>query len=87
MREGMLLNGILTNSEVWIGLNENHLRQLEQVDEYLLRGILKAHSKGPIESLYLETGAIPIRYIIKKRRINYLHHLTKLGEKNKIWKE
>ena len=31
---------------------------------------LKAHSKGPIE-----TGTIPIRYIIKKRRINYLHHL------------
>ena len=75
MREGMLLNGILTNSEVWIGLNENHYRELEQVDEYLLRGIFKAHSKGPIESLYLETGTIPIRYIIKKRRINYLHHL------------
>ena len=41
MREGMLLNGILTNSEVWIGLNENHYRELEQVDEYLLPGILK----------------------------------------------
>ena len=42
MREGMLLNGILTNSEVWIGLNENHYRELEQVDEYLLRRILNS---------------------------------------------
>ena len=31
---------------------------------YLLRGILKAHSKGPIESLYLETGKIPLRYAV-----------------------
>ena len=75
MRNGMLLNGILTNSEVWVGLKEQHFKELEQVDEHLLRGILKAHSKTPIESLYLETGSVPIRYIIKKRRINYLHHL------------
>ena len=45
----MLLNGILTNSEVWIGLNVNHYRELEQVDEYLLREIFKAHSKDQLK--------------------------------------
>ena len=83
MRNGMLINGILTNSEVWLGMNEQQYRQLEQVDEYLLRGILKAHCKGPIESLYLETGIIPIRYIIKKRRIMYLRHLL-TRDKNEL---
>ena len=68
MRNGMLLNGILTNSEVWIGLSEQNYRDLEQVDEYLLRSILKSPCNGPTESLYLETGAVPIRYIIKKKR-------------------
>ena len=43
MRNGMFLNGILTNSEVWIGLRDTYYEELEQVDEYLLRGILKAH--------------------------------------------
>ena len=45
------------------------------MDEYLLRGILKAHSKTPRAALYLETGCIPIRYLIMKRRIMYLHHI------------
>ena len=75
MRNAMLLNGILTNSEVWIGLSEQHHRSLEQVDEYLLKGILKTQCNGPTESLYLETGTVPIRFIIQKRRLNYLHHL------------
>ena len=29
----------------------------------------------PTASLYLETGCIPIRYLIKLRRIMYLHHI------------
>ena len=75
MRNAMLLNGILTNSEVWFGLTKTDYTILEQVDEFLLRGILQAHSKTPREMLYLETGAMPIRFVIKKRRLSYLHHL------------
>ena len=56
-------------------MKEHHYTQLEEVDEYLIRKILKAHSKTPKESLYLETGLVPIRFIIKQRRLNYLHHL------------
>ena len=54
------------------------MRELEEVDECFLRRILNAHSKTPIEALYLELGCTPLRYIIKSRRINYLHYLTKL---------
>ena len=86
MRNGMFINGILTNSEVWIGLKEQHYRELEMADEHLLRGILKAHSKGPKESLYLETGTMPIRFIIKNRRIGYLHQLLTRDEKELISK-
>ena len=86
MRNGMLINGILTNSEVWNGLSENDYKELEVVDEYLLRGILESHYKVAKESLYLETGLLPIRYIIKKRRLNYLRHILSRNREELISK-
>ena len=86
MRNAMLINGMLTNSETWYNLTENDVSHFEEVDKYLLRKILNAHSKTPIEMLYLETGAIPIRYVIKQRRISYLHHLLTRKEHELIYK-
>ena len=83
MRNSMLINGILTNSEVWYGISDDDIKQLEQVDEYLLRELLKAHSKTPIEALYQETGSIPLRFIIKNRRLNYLYHILS-RDKNEL---
>lgn len=76
----MLLNGMLYNSEVWHSLSEKEIRMLEMVDEYLLRSMVKGHSKTPLEFLYLEAGALPIRFIISSRRLNYLHTLLKRPE-------
>ena len=73
LREALLINGILFNSEAWQGIEEKEIISLEKVDEALLRGILSAHPKIPIEALYLETKTIPIRFIIASRRIMYLH--------------
>ena len=67
----MLLNGVLFNSEVWHNLSEIEIRMLEKVDETLLRAFVKAHSKTPLEFLYLEAGVIPIRFIIASRRLIY----------------
>ena len=75
LREAMFLNGILTNIEVMYGLTKDEVNDLEKVDEYLLRQILYAHSKTPIEMLYLEMGIIPIKYVIISRRINYFKHI------------
>ena len=75
MRNGMLVNGMLTNSEVWYGVTNDELKHLEMVDEYLIRKILNCHSKTSIELIYLETGIIPIRYLLKARRISYLRTL------------
>ena len=56
----MFLNGILFNSEAWYGVTKKQIKSLEVIDQQLLRGILKAHSKTPSEFLYLETSATPI---------------------------
>ena len=59
---------------------------LKSVDESLLRGILDAHSKTPIEFLYLELGAVPIRWIIQQRRNNYLKNILDRPENELIRK-
>ena len=64
LRQAMLLNGILFNSEAWQGPDTKNIIMLEKVDEALLRGILGAHPKIPLEALYLETRSIPIRFIV-----------------------
>ena len=72
LRQAMLLNGVLFNSEVWHSISEKEIRRLEEVDEHLLRCMVKAHAKTPLEFVYLETGAIPIRHVIACISINYL---------------
>ena len=64
LRQAMLINGVLFNSEAWHAIKENEVKILESVDEHLLRSIVGAHAKTPVEFLYLETGTMPIRFII-----------------------
>ena len=82
----MLVNGMLFNSEAWHGLTTAHIAKLESVDEALLRGLLKAHSKTPKEFLHLETGTVPLRWIITQRRINYMKHIESRDENELIKK-
>ena len=84
MRNAMLISAMLTNSETWYGLTKHDVEELEAVDEHLLRKILLAHSKTPKELLYSETGTIPIRFIIKARRLGYLHHILKRDDNELI---
>ena len=86
LRESMLLSRILSNSEIWHGMTNANIVTLEQIDQAFLRSILGAHSKTPRSMLYLETGAIPIRWIIKQRRINYLKHILSRNETELIRK-
>ena len=82
----MLLNGILYNSEAWQGPDTKKIILLEKVDEALLRGILGAHPKIPLEALYLETRSIPIRFIVASRRILYLHAILQRDRNEMIAK-
>ena len=83
----MLLIGILFNSEAWNGVTLAKFIKMEQTDEALLRGILKAHNKTPKEFLYLETGCTPIRYILAQQRINYLKHILSRNDEELIKKK
>ena len=66
---------LLTNAEAWYNVIQADIDALESVDEGLLRKILEAPMSTPIEMLYLELGVVPIRFIIKERRLNFLWYL------------
>ena len=86
LREAMLVNGLLTNSEVGYGLTDAEVTKLEEVDRLLLRQIFQVASSCPIEGLYLELGCVPLGIVIKTRRINYLHHLVTRNEEEMLSK-
>ena len=75
LRASLFLSSLISNSEAWVNLTKKNVTDLEKVDEQLLRKILSAHSKTPTELLYLELGAIPVRFTLMSRRINYLWYL------------
>ena len=75
LREAMLINGMLFNSEAWHGVTNAQVATLEAVDLALLRGILNVPRGTPNHFLYLETGSLPIHWILAQRRINYLRHI------------
>ena len=41
LRDTMLINGILTNSEVWYNLLKSEIKELEDIDRLLLRRLLR----------------------------------------------
>ena len=71
----IFVNGSLINMETWPNFTEARIVKFERIEQTFMRTILKAHSKTPIESLYLELGIIPLRYHLMKRRILYLQDI------------
>jgi len=75
LHQAIFLNGTLVNMETWPFFTENRLVMFERVEQGLFRRILKAHSKTPVESLYLELGVLPFRFNLMMRRISYFHEI------------
>ena len=67
----IFVNGTLLNTETWPNFTEERIKALERTEQTFFRKILQAHSKTPIEAIYLELGVIPLRFHLMKRRIMY----------------
>jgi hypothetical protein len=67
-RNSLLVSSVLFNAEAWYSSCE----LLENVDLSFLRKVLKAPRSTPKEMLFLKLGVIPLRDIIRERRLGYL---------------
>ena len=84
LRQAILLNGTLFNSEAWHSLSSSQVDSFDKLDQCLLRGLLGGHSKIPVPSLYLETSQVPLRYILACRRILCLHKILQRSKDDMI---
>ena len=84
LRHAWFLNACLFNSEVWIGFNQQDLHPLEIIDKHILRLITGAQQKVPSEMLFLETGELPLKYVIIVRRLMYYQEIIKRHENELI---
>ena len=75
LHQSMFINGTLVNMETWPHCTNKRIEMFEKTEQSLFRKILCAHSKTPIECLYLELGIIPLRFHLMSRRIMYLHNV------------
>ena len=75
MREGLLLGGLLTNSESWINITNKDIKNLEKPDTILQRKALSARGNPCKVFTMLELGINPIRFILMKKRMLFLQYI------------
>ena len=80
LHQSIFLNGTLVNMETWADCTSQRLEMFERIEQSFLRRILAAHSKTPIECLYLELGVIPLRFHLMNRRVMYLYSITQRSD-------
>ena len=86
LRNALLISSILSNSKAWYGVTQSDTDQLEQVDEMLLRNLFLCSRNVPKDLLYLEMGLVPISYIIKERRLLFVHHILQQKEDSLVFR-
>ena len=67
----MLINSLLSSSEVLYGIESKHIEQLEKCDRILLTRLFNVPFSCSYEAVFLETGCLPVRFILQGRRLNY----------------
>ena len=73
LHQSIFLNGTLLNMDTWPHFTEKRMHEFERIEQGFFRRVLNAHSKTPVECLYLELGVIPFRFNLSARRISYYH--------------
>ena len=71
MRDSILISKLVASSEIWYDVSKQEYKKLESIDEMFYRRLFNVQISTPKESLYIETGKLPIKFIIKTRRVMY----------------
>ena len=86
LRNSLLVSSVLFNSEAWYNLTQAELNLIETVDIDLLRNVLKAPRSTPKEMFFLELGILPLREIIRRRRLGFLHYILQQKSDSIVYK-
>ena len=86
LRDTILISKLVFNSEIWYNLTNPQMVKLEQIDEMYLRQIFEVAKSAPREGLYIECGKLPIKFIIKMRRMMFYWHILHRNENELLYK-
>ena len=86
LRDSMLVSKLVSSSETWYNVKNQHFRLLEQVDESYLLKIFSAPKCTPRLSLFIECGKFPIQFVTKARRMMYYWHIMHLNKNELLFK-
>ena len=82
----MFFNGILFNSEVLGAYAEKHVEELMVIDNMILRTVVGAQSKVPLETLYLESSTLSIKHVITLQQMLYIKTILSRHEDEVVWR-
>ena len=82
--QSLFLSCVLFNSQVWRNLSEKEINKLESLQRRCLRKIFNAPHSTSRSFVYLEFGAVPIRYIIQQNQLMFLHHIVHLKDDDPV---
>ena len=81
----LLRSSILFASETMYDIKENDFRQLERIEEDMLRKLFKTGRGCPVFQLYLESGHLPARFYIKRTKLVFYHYILNQKEDSMIF--
>ena len=67
----MLINSLLSSSEVLYGVKSKHIQMLESCDRSLLTRLFSVPKTCSYEAVFMESGLLPLRFILQGRRLMY----------------
>ena len=76
-RNSMFVNSLLSSSEVLYNVEQKHVDKLEKCDKDLFAKIFGVPYTCSSEAFYLETGVLPIKFILQGRRLMYFRDLLR----------
>ena len=69
---------LLTNSEVWVEMDKEATKSLEDLQKLFFRVVLQVPCSTPSAAFYWQTGMVELEYEVMKRKLNFINSLKNL---------
>ena len=77
--EKAIIPSLLNNAETWTEISEECMEELEDLQFLFVRTIMETAKSTPKTSLLWETGLLPMRERISRRKLTFISHIRKSG--------
>ena len=78
--KSLIRSSTLCTAVAIYSITEKEFRQLERIEEEILRNIFKTRQGYPIYQSYFESGILPARYQIKRKKVVFYQYILNQKE-------